>query len=253
MTSLLHLSYIGHATVLIEMDGVRLLTDPLLRDRVGPIRRQSAEFDLDWCHGLDAVLISHTHLDHLDLASLRLLGYSVRLIVPRGIGTILRWLGFQRVEELRAGEATMVGSLKVQATYAYHPGPSFFFGATTDPLGFIIDGGSCVYFAGDTDLFPEMAMLADDIDVALLPVWGWGPTLRNGHMDPRRAAESLSLLRPRWAVPIHWGTFCPVGIGWMRPRFLTQPPHEFAYHAAHLAPEVKVCIVEPGEFTRLEK
>ena len=71
-------------------------------------------------------------------------------------------------------------------------------------------------------------------------------------MNPRRAAQSLTLLRPRLAVPIHWGTFCPLGMGWLRPRFLTQPPHDFAYHAAHLAPEVKVRVVPPGGFLRLE-
>ena len=70
-------------------------------------------------------------------------------------------------------------------------------------------------------------------------------------MDPRLAAESLSLLRPRLAVPIHWGTYCPLGMGWMQPRFLTEPPHEFADYAAYQAPEVKVRIVEPGESIRL--
>ena len=97
-----------------------------------------------------------------------------------------------------------------------------------------------------------MAGLAEDLDVALIPVWGWGPTLGSGHLTPILAAEALTLLRPRLAVPIHWGTFCPLGMGWLRPRFLSSPPHDFARHAAHLAPEVKVRVLAPGEALRLE-
>ena len=252
MTPSLHMTYIGHATVLIEMDGVRLLTDPLLRDQIGPLRRQGTVPDLARCQSVDAVLISHMHWDHLDLPSLRLLDRTTQLIVPRGAAQVLRQQGFRHVEEMRAGEKMVVGSLEVTATYAKHSGSRFPFGPAADCLGFIVRGHYDVYFAGDTGLFPEMATLADDLDVALLPVWGWGPRLRGGHLNPRRAAQSLTLLRPRLAVPIHWGTFCPLGMGWMRPRFLTQPPHAFAYHAAHLAPEVKVRVVPPGEFLRLE-
>jgi L-ascorbate metabolism protein UlaG (beta-lactamase superfamily) len=112
-------------------------------------------------------------------------------------------------------------------------------------MGFIIQGSHRTYFAGDTDLFPEMARIGQDLDVALLPVWGWGPRLGNGHMDPLRAAESLPMLRPRVAIPIHWGTFCPIGTGWMQ--FLSRPPRAFAHYAADLAPEVEICILEPGQ------
>jgi L-ascorbate metabolism protein UlaG (beta-lactamase superfamily) len=91
-----------------------------------------------------------------------------------------------------------------------------------------------------------MASLAENLDTALLPVWGWGPTLGSGHLDPRRAAEALRLLRPRRAIPIHWGTFRPIGMGWSRMRFLTHPPQAFARHAAEMAPEVEVRVVAPG-------
>jgi L-ascorbate metabolism protein UlaG (beta-lactamase superfamily) len=248
----LQITYIGHATVLIETDGVRLLTDPLLRGQVGLLRRQGAEPDLARCQSADAVLISHMHWDHLDLPSLRLLDRTTQLIVPRGAAQLLHRQGFRHVEEMRAGEKTVAGSLEITVTHAKHRGSRFPSGPVADCLGFIVRGRYEVYFAGDTDLFPEMATLSDDLDVALLPVWGWGPRLRGGHMNPHRAAQSLTLLRPRLAVPIHWGTFCPLGIGWLRPRFLTQPPHDFAYHAARLAPEVKVRVVPPGGFLRLE-
>ena len=80
-------------------------------------------------------------------------------------------------------------------------------------LGYLLQGSQSVYFAGDTDLFPEMAALGG-VDVALLPVAGWGPRLPEGdHMNPRRAAEALKILKPRLAIPIHWGTYTPL---WVR-------------------------------------
>lgn len=242
MESVSHLIYAGHATVLIEMDGVRLLADPILRDRVGPLRRQIATPDSNW--QVDAVLISHLHRDHLDVPSLRLLGYDTRLIVPRGAASSLNRWGFKQVEEIRRGETTTVGGIVVEATVANHSGSRSPFGPTVTCIGFLTRGSYLIYFAGDTDLFPGMATFGRDLDVALLPVWGWGPNLGPGHMDPLRAAQSLTLLRPRVAVPIHWGTFCPVGTGWMQ--FLSRPPRAFAHYAADLAPKVEVCIVEPG-------
>jgi L-ascorbate metabolism protein UlaG (beta-lactamase superfamily) len=191
------------------------------------------------------------HLDHLDLPSLRLLGYDQRLIVPAGAGTMLHRQGFTNIEEVQPGEIAGVEDITIAATVAHHEGSRYPFGPEADCLGFLVKGGSTVYFAGDTDLFPEMAAIASSIDVALLPVWGWGPTIGDGHLTPRRAAESLQLLKPRAAIPIHWGTFAPMGMGWMKPHFLHQPPRHFASHAEELAPQVDVHVVNPGNIVRL--
>jgi len=249
-TSEPHLTYVGHATVLIEMDDVRLLTDPILRNRVSGIRRQSRSVHPAWQRDLDAVLISHLHLDHLDLPSLRLLDRQVHLIAPAGTADVLHGEGFRNIEEIRIADSTHVGPVKVTATYAHHPGGRYPMGPAADSVGYLVTGSSSVYFAGDTDIFPEMADVDSDLDVALLPVWGWGPTIRGDHMSPRTAAESLALLQPRMAVPIHWGTFAPIGMGWMQPRFLSEPPHEFKGHANNVAPDVDVRIVNPGNFVQ---
>jgi len=246
MTSPLNLTYIGHASVLIEMDGVRIMTDPLLRDRVGHIRRQGVGINPALYSNLDAVLISHMHLDHMDLPSLRMIGRSTRLIVPGGCGNLLHRQGFDNVEEVREGDYTSVKSVCVGATFADHEGTRYPFGPEADCLGYVLHGPSTVYFAGDTDIYPEMSSLAGHLDMALLPVWGWGPTLGEGHLTPERAAESLQLLQPRNAMPIHWGTFAPMGMGWLRPRFLSAPPYDFATHANTLAPNVDVHVVHPG-------
>jgi L-ascorbate metabolism protein UlaG (beta-lactamase superfamily) len=99
-------------------------------------------------------------------------------------------------------------------------------------VGYLITGpgqGRTVYFAGDTDLFPEMSSLAPAIDVALLPIWGWGPTLGWGHLDPERAAEATGLLSPTCVVPIHHGTLLPIGLRALPigVRTLTRPAAHF--------------------------
>jgi L-ascorbate metabolism protein UlaG (beta-lactamase superfamily) len=242
----LTLTYIGHATNLIDMDGVRLLTDPLLRNQIAHLRRAHLLADISSYHPVDAVLISHLHHDHCDYGSLRLLGRDVRLIVPQGAGALLAKWGFTHVEEIAVGDTVTVNGLTITATPAVHGGFRPPFGPTTLPLGFVIRGSRGLYFAGDTDIFPEMADLPRGLDVALLPVWGWGPTLGKGHLDPHEAARALKLIEPQIAVPIHWGAFAPIGLHWLRMPFMRVPPALFAHHAKDIAPDVDVRILPPG-------
>ena len=241
-----NVTYTGHSTILIELDGVRLLTDPLLRPRVAHLGRLVDIPDITGWQ-LDAVLISHMHWDHLDLPSLRLLGFDTHMIVPRGAGEYLRKKGFRSIEEIGLYEMTRIGRVTILATPAEHSGDRPLFGPTVDSLGYLIQGSQEIYFAGDTDLFPEMEVLSDSIDVALLPVWGYGPTLGAGHLDPYRAAQALPGIGAKMAVPIHWGTYCPIGMVWMQMAFLHYPPHSFQRYAQRIAPEVAVQILEPGQ------
>ncbi len=238
--------FLGHATVLIELDGVRLLTDPLLRSRIAHLSRQVPPVDQSATADLDAVLISHLHHDHLDLASLRRLGYDTRLLVPAGAGEWLRRRRFENVRELAVGETAQLGALTVAAVEARHDGRRVG-GPRAQTLGYLISGAQrTVYFAGDTELFTGMADFSQRLDLALLPVGGWGPTLGPGHMDPLDGAHALGLLQPRVAIPIHWGTFLPLGLAARHRRRLGDPPRRFAEHAARLAPGVEVRIIEPG-------
>jgi L-ascorbate metabolism protein UlaG (beta-lactamase superfamily) len=92
-----------------------------------------------------------------------------------------------------------------------------------------------------------MADLASPTDVALLPIWGWGPSLGPGHLDPRSAAEALTLIRPKIAVPIHWGTYSPLTSALRSPpAYLSAPAEAFARAAAELAPDVAVQILRVG-------
>src|SRR6478672_10278600 len=110
------LTYVGHATVLIDMDRVRLLTDPVLRSRVLHLRR-SAAAPASALRGLDATLVSHGHWDHLDLPSLERLGRELPIVCPRGIGQLLRRRKFSHVVEVDEGESVAIGGLSVTATF----------------------------------------------------------------------------------------------------------------------------------------
>jgi len=244
------IEYVGHSTVVVDLDGVRLVTDPLLRNRVAHLRRV-APVDARARRGLDAVLISHAHYDHLDLPSLEKLGKKLPVVVPRGLGGLLRKRKFESVVEVEVGETIRIGALEIRAVSAEHEGSRGPFGASADALGYIITGSRSVYFAGDTDLFDGMQELAP-VDLALLPIWGWGPGLGAGHLDPRRAAEAVALLRPGLVVPIHWGTYFPIHLGLRgAPDFVDLPPAEFVAAVRETAPEVAVRVLEPGQSLEL--
>ena len=231
------LTYVGHATVLIELDGVRLLTDPVLRQRVWHLRRR-VPLDVADLGRIDAALLSHVHFDHFDRPSLRRLGTGVTAVVPVGARRLLR--GFTDVREVDVGDEVRFGKVTVHVTPAEHHSPRLTL-RSAPALGFVVAGSRRIYFAGDTDLFEGMSSLAGSLDVALLPVAGWGSKVGPGHLDPLRAAQALRLLSPRIAVPIHWGTLSPPNR-----TASAEPTEAFRRHAAELAPEVEIRILEPG-------
>ncbi|MCZ2846542.1 MBL fold metallo-hydrolase [Modestobacter sp. VKM Ac-2978] len=253
------LRFLGHSTVRVELAGRTVLTDPLLTHRLGPLRRVVPRLAPEAWAGVDLVVVSHLHNDHLHLPSLRRLGRSTPIVVPRGAGRWLTRHGFTAVEELGPGASLTDGGLTVTATPADHAahrwGPLLTHGPHAPAVGHLLAGdGVTVYAAGDTDLFPGMADLGDDgVDVALLPVWGWGPTLGPGHLDPTGAARAVALLRPQVAVPVHWGTFAVAGLTsvpspWrarMR-ALLVEPPRRFAAAVAAAGSATAVALTAPG-------
>ena len=227
--ALARITWIGHSTVLIELDGVRLLTDPVFRRRILHLRRDvamPAQVDR-----VDAVLISHGHYDHLDAKSLARFARTTRVLVPAAAAARVR--GFDDVVEVEAGDEVPVGAVSVTATPAEHSRGS---------VGYLIAGSARIYFAGDTDLFEGMGELAPGLDLALLPIAGWGPRLPPGHLDAPRAVRALNLLRPRVAVPIHWGTYRRLGLT----RDEAAPARQFAALAAEQAPDVEVRVLPVG-------
>ncbi|MEV6650967.1 MBL fold metallo-hydrolase [Streptomyces sp. NPDC051219] len=244
----------GHATCTVEDSGVRVLTDPLFARRLAHLRRRRGELPPPEAAVAEAVVVSHLHADHLHLPSLARLAPGTRLIVPRGARQAVPRLGRLsglRVTEVAPGDEVRVADVVVRAVSARHDGRRLPVGPHRSPaLGFVVSGEARTYFAGDTGLFESMADEVGPVDVALLPVGGWGPYLGHGHLDAGRAAEALARIAPRSAVPVHYGTYWPIGMGAVRPHEFHSPGEEFARYAARLAPSVAVHRLAHGESVR---
>jgi L-ascorbate metabolism protein UlaG (beta-lactamase superfamily) len=239
--------FVGHATALIELGGIRVLTDPFFRSRLGPLERHGPvplPGDLE----ADVVVVSHGHPDHFDERSIERLPGHPALVVPRGLGARSRRAArSHEVVELGAGESAVAGGLRIEAVPARHwisPGAP-----RAQPIGYVLDIGARVYFAGDTGRIPAMRESVGRVDLALLPVWTWGPHLGPGHLGPRAAAELARDIGAAAAVPIHWGTLYPRHLHrvWRRP--LIEPGDRFAAYAHELAPGIDVRVLRPGDVT----
>ena len=215
-------TWLGHAAVLIEIGRTRLLTDPLLRDRIGPLRRRRDLAPVGEVGPIDAVLLSHLHHDHADLPSLRRLGVPV-LTEADNAGWVLRQ-GLAAPTLDPTAWHPVAGDVEIRLVPAVHhsrPMPH----RPNSAVGMLVRApGIVVWFAGDTALYPEMTELPGlagaPIDVALLPVGGWGPRLSDGHMGPAQAAQAAELAAASTVVPIHYGTLHPRGwpsgrLAWM--------------------------------------
>ena len=245
------LTFLGHSSVLLELGGVRVLTDPVLRGHVMHLNRVVPSVSPEVWRDVDVVVISHLHHDHCDVPTLKMLGRDVLLVVPVGAGAYLRKRGFRNVVELPVGDTHHVDGLAITATYADHDGKREPFGPRAEAIGFLLVHGTgadeaSVYFAGDTDIFPGMADLHPQLDVALIPVWGWGPNLGPGHLTPREAARAAKLLGARYSVPVHWGTLFPVGLQPFMGGLLTHPPLAFERAVRALGLDTEVLLTRPG-------
>lgn len=239
---------IAHASVLLEVDGETVLTDPWFSERPGYFRGEPLGVALADLPPLAGVVVSHGHYDHYDMAAFRAYpDRTVPMIVKRGTARIARAAGFTRVQELDPWESAPLGRLTVTATPAKHKVPE---------NTYILQGeGHTVFFGGDTLLIPELREIGPrfgPIDLALLALNGLRirPLLnRRVVMDPEEAATVCAVLRPRVVVPIHY-TFTA---GPLRDRLLlgyAGPPtrlvEDFTRAVAQRAPHTRVQVLAPG-------
>jgi L-ascorbate metabolism protein UlaG (beta-lactamase superfamily) len=242
-------TWVGHATVRYDLPSGRVLTDPLLTSRVAHLRRRvpvppAAVADVA------VVLLSHAHMDHLHRASIDVIPASATLVVAKGLGGLVTTgkAGRSRaVVEIGRGETYRHGDVTIEAVHAEHrAGRGPHSRVSADPVGFVIAAdGVRAYFPGDTALFPTMADLAP-IDVATIPIWGWGSTLGTGHLDPAGAVEAIRRIAPKVVIPMHWGTYAPEDGRRGPPAWFRRPLAEFQerYTAAQLDTTLRV--LEPG-------
>jgi L-ascorbate metabolism protein UlaG (beta-lactamase superfamily) len=228
-------TWLGHSALVLDIGGVRLLTDPLLRTRLGVLRHRADLPVHPHVDDVDAVLLSHLHHDHADLPSLRRLSHAPVVTHPDN----LRWLTKQRLGVLEGSAddwvpvAPGVEVLLVRADHEARPMPHRPNGAT----GMLVRGGGvAVWFAGDTSLHDDMTRLSElaggRVDLALLPIGGWGPRLSPGHMGPAEAAEAAARSGARYVLPIHYGTLHPAGWPTGRLAWTIAPGRRFAEELA---------------------
>lgn len=239
------ITYIGHATVLVDIDGRRIITDPLLRPRIlGALRRVAPPATEEQLTGVDLVLLSHAHHDHLDAASLRMLDGMPRVALPEPARHVVASVGMPQ-DVMGEGDVLDLGDgVTVEAVNADHDGRRMPWHRDGTALGYVVRGPSgSVYFAGDTDVFAGMSDFRG-VDAALLPVSGWGPRLPAGHMGPEEAAEAVALVEPRVAIPIHWGAYERIA---MRADPLRERrARRFVDQVSADSPSVRAELLEPG-------
>lgn len=244
--------WLGHASTALDLDGVRVLTDPLLRRHAGLLRRRGTAPRVEHWEGARAVLVSHLHHDHAELGSLHLLD-DVPVISALANARWLRGHGVDAATGLDEHTWwTVPGSdVEVRLTPAVHadrPMPH----RPNTAHGFLVRSPRVrLWFAGDTAPFPAMGDLprlaGGPIDVALVPVGGWGPRLSGGHMDPVQAARACAVVGARSAVPVHWGTLHAPVSRQLPPGWMDRAGPAFAVAAARYAPGCTVHVLAPGE------
>lgn len=216
-------TYVGHATLLLELGGVKLLTDPNFDWKLGGLlpRVTPPGIALENLPKLDAMLLTHAHADHLSFTSLDHLPRDIPLYAPPVIARWLRRRGYDHAEDLAPGSSMPVGDVEVHAAVATHRGNRYGFDRwRSDANMYLLDSGteSC-FFAGDTALTPETPRLVHErlaphgrqLDVALLPIgyapWWKRTGFRRGHLTHDDALTLFEQLGGRVFVPYHWGTF----------------------------------------------
>jgi L-ascorbate metabolism protein UlaG (beta-lactamase superfamily) len=224
----MRVTYVGHATLLIEIGGRRLLTDPNFDNTLGRFlpRVSKPGIPLEKLPPLDAILLTHAHADHLSFRSLDALPREIPLFAPPAVAAWLIRLGYSHARPLPADGQAAIGPVVVHAAAARHKGSRYSVDRWRSATNmYLVDAGDeTCFFAGDTALTPATHQVVAEVlqkdgrrlDVALLPIgyapW-WKPGFRRGHLSPHDALKLFDRLRARYFVPYHWGTFNHVTSG----------------------------------------
>ena len=249
---MLSLAWLGHSTVVLDLDGVRLLTDPLLLRHAGLLRRRTPRPTASSWAGTDAVLLSHLHPDHAELRSLRILP-GVPVLTAHDNA---RWLRQRRVAAaVGIGEdwtdVGQAGAVQVRLVTAHHRHRAMPDRPNTANGHLLRSPTATVWVAGDTSLYAEMADLpalaGGGVDVAVVPIAGWGPRLSAGHMTPEQAATACARTGARWALPVHWGSLHPPLATRLPHSWLDRPGEEFVQALGRIAPNCRALRLTPGD------
>jgi L-ascorbate metabolism protein UlaG (beta-lactamase superfamily) len=227
----LRVTWLGHSSTIIEIDGTRILTDPVWGKRAsplewaGPSRWYAPPVPIDQLPPIDAVVISHDHYDHLDLPTIRMLSRGkATFIVPLGLGAHLASWGVpeHRIVELDWWQHVRIGSLEITATPARHAsGRGVLDKDATLWAGFaFVTAKHRVYYSGDTGLFPAMLEIGQRLgpfDLSMIEIGQYNRAWPDWHIGPEQALIAQRLVRSRLFLPVHWGLFSLAPHGWTEP------------------------------------
>jgi L-ascorbate metabolism protein UlaG (beta-lactamase superfamily) len=246
------LTWWGHSTATWRDGDTTVLFDPVLTTRLGHLRRVRGSVPPPDAARADLVLVSHLHADHAHLPSLQLIPPAAVLVSPIGSRRLLRPIVARGVKlwEVEPGDLVEFHSMQVRVLAADHDGRRLPGSPHRGPaLGYLVEGAYRCWYPGDTG--PNLAFdEVTNVDIALMPVGGWGPTLDNGHLDAEQAAFVVRRTQPARAIPVHWGTWWPIGLR-QRAELIDLPAETFAEHVARVAPTTSVHLLRHGQSVEL--
>ncbi len=227
----LRVTWLGHSSTLVEVDGVRVLTDPVWSERVspfswvGPRRWFPPPIPFESLPAIDAVVISHDHYDHLDAGTIaRMKAWNTTFIVPLGLGAHLEYWGVprSRLIELDWWESTVVKGVTIHCVPARHASGRFVFdyGAKLWAGYALVGPAHRVYFSGDTGLFPAMKTIGEKLgpfDLTMIEVGQYHRAWPDWHSGPEQAVRAHQWVKGKVFLPIHWGAFALAYHGWTEP------------------------------------
>ncbi len=240
-------TYLGHATNLIELGGQRFLTDPIFGRILGVLGRRYRPFPATpaTLRPLSAILLSHAHYDHLDTASLRQLDLRTPVVVQPYTVPFVRRLGFETIHTLDWWQSLALNGVTITATPAAHWPGRLPWSRRTGYAGYMLETAEAtVFFAGDTGACREYPQVGTrwQIDLALIPIGAYNPdAFRVNHLSPEDALVALEQLQARCMIPIHWGVFR------LSREPMDEPPQRLLHAAAQRGLAERVHLLQPGE------
>ena len=206
------LTWIGHASFLMQTRDMNILIDPNWAKWLKVIKRlKKPGFEIHHLPEIDVVLVTHAHFDHLDRRTLRKVAADQPIVVPTGVGNLVHDLGFHIVHELDCWQTVKLGPIDVSLTPCYHWGARFLADLHRGFGGFVIAAdGRTIFHCGDSAFFPGFREIGEhyNIDIALLPIGAYDPpTGREVHMNPEEAVRAFTELKAKTLVPMHYGSF----------------------------------------------
>lgn len=250
----LRVTWLGHSTLLVELEGRRILIDPMWGERsspfswMGPRRWYAPLIPLDRLPPIDAVVISHDHFDHLDMETIRAMkGWSTTFVVPLGVGShLVHWgVPAERIVELDWWERLRLGDVELVATPARHASGRWPLAGMNRTLwaGYALVGPRHrVFYSGDTGLFPGLREIGERLgpfDLAMIEVGAYGRHWPDWHLGPEQAVLAASWVRSEKLLPVHWGLFNLAFHGW------TEPAERVLAAAART--QLRVALPMPGQ------